>query len=91
MLQNLRDFFLGQVYLRGGVIKPALSKLAEGVELSRSADDLPALVSHIFLLGSTMARLKMNDEACQQFIECRDLAKAIGTLFLFLSTSHCLL
>ena len=61
--------------------KPALSKLQEGVELARSAEAVPSLIDHLFVLASTLARLKMNGDACQRFIECRDLARSIGINF----------
>lgn len=53
--------------------------MTEGVELARSGDDIPSLTSHLFLLASTLSRLKMNEDACQRFIECRDLAASFGT------------
>lgn len=65
--------------------------MTEGVELARSADDEPALVSHLFLLASTLARLKINEDACQKFIECRDLAKLLGlSILIFLLLFHTL-
>jgi hypothetical protein len=62
-----------------------MGKLVEGVELARSGEDIPLLIANLFLLASTLARLKINDDACQKFIECRDVTKTIGMFFFSLS------
>ncbi len=68
--------------MRAGVTKPAISKLVEGVDLARSMRDLPSLSAYLFILASTLMRLKMTEEAVKYFSECKEVSNTIGAYLL---------